>query len=81
MAHNKAAWGSDHAELFEAQYRREHACHQGDCGAEDTVRCDNCGDYFCAAHLTTDDRWVYCGACVDEMRADEATLAPVALAA
>lgn len=91
MAHDTVwikRWVAGHAEEWEAEqaarFEREHACHAANCDAyhvDDTLRCDNCGDYFCAAHLTTDDRWVYCGACIDEMRADEATLAPIAIAA
>jgi hypothetical protein len=77
MAHT-SAWIADYEQELAERYEREHACHAQGCDhyhVDDTERCDDCGDYFCAAHLTRDDRWLYCPACADAMRADEAAQA------
>jgi hypothetical protein len=59
----------------EDAYEREHACHEGKCKADpaDTHQCESCGDYYCAAHITTEvDRVYVCARCVAEEIAYEA---------
>ncbi len=52
---SKYEWAA-HAAMIEAEEaeERKYSCHAHGCdaAADDTVKCDDCEEYFCAAHLT-----------------------------
>ena len=62
----------------DARYEREHECHaHSDCAAalDDTRQCEDCGTYFCDAHLYDG----VCAACFAiEEQADELVFAEAA---
>lgn len=78
---SKYEWAA-HAAMIEAEeaYERKYSCkaHGCDAAVEDTKQCDDCGEYFCDAHLTVDPSaahrpdgcYVYCAACVEREAAE-----------
>lgn len=73
---------SEQADAAEARaFESVHACHHAftagrtcDEAPEDTRRCDDCGAYFCAAHLIANGKDSYCADCETAYRAEMAQL-------